>query len=124
MSFDWLEYLQLAEELLAKSTILPNDESKIRSAVSRAYYAAFNQAKLFLETKDRLTIPHYNVHQYVIYQLKNSSDTRRKKIGNRLFVLRDYRNQADYNQNIVFTINTCEESLTLARRIIQVLNTL
>ncbi len=124
MSFDWLEYFKLAEELLGKSSFLASDESKIRSAISRAYYAAFNQAKLFLETQDKLTIPNYNVHQYVIHQLQNSSDTTRRKIGNRLLVLRDYRNQADYNQNTVFTINNAEESLTLARRIIQVLKTL
>jgi uncharacterized protein (UPF0332 family) len=41
--FNWNEYLTLAQELSQRS-----DESARRSAVSRAYYAAFNRARLHL----------------------------------------------------------------------------
>lgn len=40
MPFDWAEYLRLAEELAQR----PDDEAAHRSAVSRAYYAAFCRA--------------------------------------------------------------------------------
>ena len=41
MSFDWKTYHQLAKKLLEE-----NNEAAYRSAVSRAYYAAFNVLRL------------------------------------------------------------------------------
>lgn len=40
MPFEWPEYLVLAKALLARDS-----EAEWRSAISRAYYAVFNQAK-------------------------------------------------------------------------------
>lgn len=40
MAFAWADYLRLAEELAQR----PDDEAAHRSAVSRAYYAAFGRA--------------------------------------------------------------------------------
>ena len=40
MTFAWADYLRLAEELAQR----PGDEAAHRSAVSRAYYAAFGRA--------------------------------------------------------------------------------
>jgi len=39
--FDWLEYLELAKQLSSDK----DKEAAMRSAISRAYYAAFNQVK-------------------------------------------------------------------------------
>jgi len=39
MSFDWINYLRLAEDLAARG-----DEASLRSAISRAYYFLFNVA--------------------------------------------------------------------------------
>lgn len=39
MRFDWSEYLNLAQELAAISGDSVNNEAKLRSAISRAYYA-------------------------------------------------------------------------------------
>jgi hypothetical protein len=39
MSFDWANYLRLAEDLAAKA-----DEASLRTAISRAYYSIFNVA--------------------------------------------------------------------------------
>jgi len=41
MSFEWKSYHQLAKKLLEE-----NNEAAYRSAVSRAYYAAFNVLRL------------------------------------------------------------------------------
>jgi len=60
----------------------------------------------------------------VINQFQNHPDPIRQKIGNRLQVLRGYRNQADYESSTSITANTCQESLTLARRIISSIDSL
>lgn len=117
MNFDWLDYLALPQNL-AGQTIVVSEQAKFRSAISRAYYAAFHQATQVLVEKDRLTIPLQNVHKFAIAQFQNHPDPIRQKIGDRLQVLRGYRNQADYESSTSITANTCQESLTLARRII------
>lgn len=123
MTFDWLDYLTLAQNL-AGQTVIVSEQAKFRSAISWAYYAAFHQAKQILEEKDRLTIPLQNVHKFVINQFQNHPDPIRQKIGNRLQVLRGYRNQADYESSTSITANTCQEALTLARRIISSIDSL
>ncbi len=44
MPFDWFEYLTLAEELALRM----KEEAAVRSAISRAYYAGFNLARIRL----------------------------------------------------------------------------
>ena len=41
MAFDWSDYLVLSDWLMGEG-IAPSDEAKYRSAISRAYYAAFH----------------------------------------------------------------------------------
>lgn len=120
MSFDWSEYLNLARELAQAMT----DEAKMRSAISRAYYAAFIKARNFLQEREGLTIASENSHQYLINQFKNSSDPARTKLGERLKRLRVYRNQADYDNSFPRLAEKVQESLTLARRIISSLDNL
>ena len=56
MSFDWIDYYTLADELSKKrndeSSV--NEEAACRSAVSRAYYAALHICKDFLVNKYNL----------------------------------------------------------------------
>ncbi|WP_013334752.1 HEPN domain-containing protein [Gloeothece verrucosa] len=118
MTFNWEDYLTLANKLSEETLTSAIQEAQFRSAISRAYYAAFNQAKTFLENTDKILIPRVNIHKYVINQFQNSPDRRRQKIGNRLLVLRTYRNQADYDSTITVRDETCQEALTLAKRII------
>lgn len=46
--FDWLRFLSLAERLATNA-----DEESLRSAISRAYYAAFHVAYVYVLTVDR-----------------------------------------------------------------------
>ncbi|ACK73741.1 conserved hypothetical protein (plasmid) [Gloeothece citriformis PCC 7424] len=124
MTFNWEDYLTLATELFGESSTSSIQEARFRSAISRAYYAAFNQARIFLESRDKVIIPSVNVHKYVISQFQTSLDNRRHKIGNCLLVLRVYRNQADYDPDIIIKNETCQEALVLARRIILSLDNL
>lgn len=45
-AFDWSQYLVLAKDLSTRS-----DEAALRSAISRAYYAAYHHAKTFCASK-------------------------------------------------------------------------
>lgn len=45
-AFDWSQYLVLAKELSTRT-----DEAALRSAISRAYYAAYHHAKSFCASK-------------------------------------------------------------------------
>lgn len=117
MTFDWSEYLQLARELAGKTTTSSSQEAKLRSAISRAYYAAFVKARNFL-LQDGLTIPRENAHQYVINQFRNSSEAVRRDLGEKLQILRNFRNKADYNDTYPKLTRTSQNALNLSRRII------
>ena len=121
MSFEWLDYLDLAKELYKSSTKSPS-ESKLRSAISRAYYAAFHTVKSYLEEKD----PHLLIsqdgkaHIEVINAFKYDSNPKRVQIGEGLNRLKVARTKADYQKKEVNAkqAESCiEEVGTLIRRL-------
>jgi len=57
MTFDWSEYLKLAQELAGQTVSPANEEAKLRSSVSRAYYAAFCKARNYLRDIEGCSIP-------------------------------------------------------------------
>lgn len=124
MTFNWSDYLSLARELLGKATTPFSQEAKQRSAISRAYYAAFIEARNFLRDQDGVIIPQESPHQYVIKQFKNSPDSARGRVGRKLQFLRYYRNQADYDDTVVELTKKSKDALTLARQIISGLSRL
>jgi len=54
MSFDWADYLTLAQELADQAASSQSTEAKLRSAISRAYYAAFCKESNHLRTNGQL----------------------------------------------------------------------
>jgi hypothetical protein len=50
MAFDWLLWLDLADELIAQR----NDEAHSRCAASRAYYVVFNLSRAWLLDANRI----------------------------------------------------------------------
>nr|QNO49446.1 hypothetical protein OCBBGKCP_00003 [Methanosarcinales archaeon ANME-2c ERB4] len=130
MTFDWSEYLKLAQELAGDDVSSPGEEAKLRSSVSRAYYAAFCKARNHLrdidEHKKILSEipPKVNVHIYVRNQFKNNTDESYKKIGGDLDRLRLFRNAADYDDFVSGLESTTVMSLKLTRSVISTLNTL
>src|SRR4051794_30970024 len=100
MSFDWGEYLSLAEALcgVAVSGPLISDEAQYRSSVSRAYYAAFILARNRLRDVDLVPIPRsVNAHVFVARAYEHHADPRRVQIGVRLRDLGADRNRCDYD---------------------------
>src|SRR5581483_2307897 len=98
MSFNWAHYLDVADELNTKTQPPVLVEARKRSAVSRAYYSLFCQARNFLRDSDGKTLPgDSTVHSFVQEQFKANADTRRREIGDSLDELRVYRNRVDYD---------------------------
>jgi len=100
MSFDWSQYLRLADELAGKGSTPPSQEAKLRSSVSRCYYAAYCTARNHLRDIDRIPIPPDDTHKFVREKFINSRDTPRKQIGVSLDRLRIARNRVDYDDVI------------------------
>src|SRR5688572_7204239 len=85
------EFLTLAIKLSSSS-----GEAERRSAVSRAYYGAFHQAKVLLEACE-ITIPNSeNIHSVIVRCLQHSGDMEIEVAGRKLDSLRSERNDADY----------------------------
>lgn len=100
MSFDWAEYLSLAENLCAVPISGPpiGREAQWRAGVSRAYYAAFILARNHLRDVDQIHFPpHVNMHQFIAAQYTNHPDPVRQSIGSALRRLRRARNECDYD---------------------------
>lgn len=125
MSFDWSEYLNLAREIIGQTTTPANQEARLRSAISRAYYAAFILARNHLRDKEGHSIPETaDVHRYVIVQFEQSSDPVRKAIGTKLKQLRRDRNQADYNDTVAGLFVMSQKAIRRSRQVISSLSNL
>lgn len=94
MSFQWSDYIDIARFLLANVGVI-NEEAAYRSAISRAYYAAFCHAKYF--AKDNFGFEpsdsaedHRDLKDH--FQRSGKNDVFRK-----LQRLRQWRNSSDYD---------------------------
>ena len=94
---------------LAKVLAAGNRPSEFRSAISRAYYAAFHVALEQLESMGFVVAHGPAAHAEVPRLLLNSSDTELVRIGGSLVDFRGARNKADYQLR-----NTRLESATVA----------
>ncbi|HID61452.1 MAG TPA: HEPN domain-containing protein [Anaerolineae bacterium] len=125
MSFDWSEYFALAQELVGQATSPSSQEARLRSAISRAYYAAFCKARNYLRDREGHSIPRGGqVHRYVRNQFKKSSDKVRKEVGENLNRLRKDRNKADYDDTVTRLPAITRKTLKLAGRVISRLDDL
>jgi uncharacterized protein (UPF0332 family) len=92
--FQWNNYLSIAKEMSKK-----DEEEFKRSAISRAYYSAFHEARSYLEGKGLSYKSRDNVHSYVWNSFaKFSGDAR--KISTKGDRLKYKRQQADYENEI------------------------
>ena len=103
MSFNWAEYLSVAEGLCGMLVSGPpaGAEAHQRAGVSRAYYAGYVSARNRLRDIDRISIPRMgNPHKFVVDQYVNDPDPLRAQIGIELDRLRRARNQCDYDDAV------------------------
>jgi uncharacterized protein (UPF0332 family) len=124
MSFDWSEYLTLAQEL-AGELVLSNEEAKSRSAISRAYFSAYCIARNFLRDKEGYRIPEdSDAHSLVRDLFVKSYVGHRRRIGQNLERLRLDRNKADYDDIFTGLPSSVTVALNLAKWVISTLSTL
>ncbi len=106
--FDWQEYYWLARDLLSLADSLPKGkrprkEAMLRSAISRAYYAAFHAARDYLKkvkeypTEQEIKASGKGTHQFIIdIFIANPAYPEWDEIGQRLNPLKSSRHRADY----------------------------
>ena len=124
MKFDWSGYLDLANELAIVSDrdSVKTIEAKLRSSISRAYYAAFCLARNYLrdyldDTRlSKARVDYVNEHQYVAEEFKNydSRNTNMIEIGKSLSRLRALRNKADYDDVFSYRIDKLQKEVTFS----------
>ncbi len=102
--FDWKEYHLLARDLLSQADNSPQKEAVLRSAVSRAYYAAFHAADAYLKsTKNYPSMQEDTTHsegshnRIINIFLTDTNHPAWEQIGKRLRRLKNFRHWADYN---------------------------
>ena len=109
--FDWTGFLDLAEELAFRG----NDEAAHRSAISRAYYAAFHSGRAYLEHHDIEISRSGGAHR----QIQRIFQTVDVAIRQDLLRLHEWRKEADYDDPCSFVIETqARESVTLASSLV------
>jgi uncharacterized protein (UPF0332 family) len=116
MSFDWLHYLDLAQDLYTQATSSPYQDANLRCAISRAYYATFHKARLRLYDKWGIS-----VLQDVTAHGEVRREFRRKKqwqIAATLDRMRIDRNKADYNDSVANLTFMAQENLKRANQVI------
>lgn len=91
--FDWTKYLSLAKDLSTSS-----EEAVLRSAISRAYYAAFNQAKDYCVSKGIYVARSTDSH-VVVWNAFLGLGRHLRGVQKNGDLLRAKRVLADYNAN-------------------------
>ncbi len=114
---DFRDYLTLAARLVAGTT-----EAEWRSAISRAYYAAFHIARELLSNLGFRVPQAERSHGYLWLRLANAGAADVRVAGNRLNALRRQRNRADYDSHPSLSQVTAANEVKNAEDIIQALD--
>lgn len=97
----------------------------MRTAINRAYYAAFINARNYLRDQEGLSIPTTgNAHSYVSQHFELSVDRVQRTLGENLVRLRIYRRQADYVDKFPRLSVITQTALKLSEETILILNSL
>ena len=113
MSFNWSEYIDLADKLIEDNP----REAEMRSATSRAYYGAFIQCRTY-KSQTKHT---HDIHKTIIEKFKTSDSPNETALGNHLGTLRFHRNNADYDGFYTPKLPETRNHINMARRIINLL---
>lgn len=111
MSFDWTTFLACAETLAQVQ-----DEAAKRSAISRAYYAAYNVVRVFLQVKPP---PGSDSHKLVWDAAMNDSRREVQSLGRKGERLKARRKNADYEGTFNDLNWNTNDTIEGARKIIQ-----
>lgn len=107
MSFNWEDYIDLADELAQKS-----EESCLRSSISRAYFGVFCIAR------NREFGKGFVRHKELIRKYRKSHNPTKKNISVLIDELRRTRNEADYEEDQQITKDDAERMLIVANEVL------
>jgi hypothetical protein len=127
MSFDWTEYLSLAQELHGTRIAGPpvSIAAQQRCCVSRAYYAAFILARNRLRDVDHVPVPRTGAaHTFVAQRYANDPDPVRAQIGIVLERLRSARNACDYDDVVFHLPRLSRRAISRAAQVVAYLGRL
>lgn len=115
--FDWTEFLNLARQIAGNMGLSVSQEARLRSAISRAYYAEYHRAS-------RLAFPDrgprgFGSHSEVRDFFLTSDDPTQRGLGVKLQRLHGNRRKADYQSTISGDLSRMtEDSLNDAEELI------
>src|SRR5689334_22275585 len=119
MPFDWQEYLSLAASIIAQMSTAYSREAAERSAVSRAYYAAFCHARNYAQQHLNYAPAHSGADHWRI------RDHFRRRgmpvIAARLDTMHGWRTQCDYDDSVANISIMAQSAISTARRVISAL---
>ena len=124
MTYDWAEFLTLAEGLFSAPHLPGPPEAALRTAASRAYYAAFHCA-LQLACCEGYQPDHSgDDHRRLPAHFRDArhADVTRRKIAKELDRLRDRRNAADYRDICIPPKSLAELAIGMAKSVLQNVN--
>ncbi len=107
--------------LLSSMTVPPQD-GRLRSAVSRYYYAAFLEARDQLKTKRTIEFKKHELHENVKRAFAWSDDKALKLVGRLLEDLKKLREKADYDITGTMDVTATNEAKRICTDIQQTLN--
>lgn len=118
MNFTWVHFLDLASELAVRG-----DEASQRSAISRAYYAAFHGARGYVRSKfpDVRLSRGGDEHFHVWDCLKKGSRRQEVAVGTYGKRLYDARRRADYDLEGLNFPRSTRDALSGAKSILNAL---
>jgi uncharacterized protein (UPF0332 family) len=112
-------FLDLADDLSTGSR-----EAEWRSAISRAYYAAFHKARRLLQHNGFVVPRAERAHAYLWMRLSNSNHPDVIDAGQALFDLRKARNEADYDVDAPIAPSDAIDHVRVATNLIRLLDDL
>lgn len=125
MSFLWADYLAVARHLTGYSDASGHAEACLRSAISRAYYAALNTARNLLRDQWGIEVPETaEIHSFIPQWFLGDDGMDQKEIGALLDRLRDRRRKADYDDEITKASSLARRSLADAQLVIDLISAL
>lgn len=117
MTFDWREYLKLAQYLQGDSEHSFTKEAASRCAVSRAYYAAFCFARNYARDKQAFVLT--GTAQDHALLRKHFQQRKMSEVANQLSELRQWRNFCDYDDTVKNLSMLLESSINEAEKLIK-----
>ena len=113
MPFDWTEYARLAGELRTRG-----DEASLRTAISRAYYSVYHQARDYLLAEGIQLSKYDSSHKVVWNGYTRIGGTSCRAVGLNGERLNDNRTRADYDDEVRNIESLVEETLSVAEKIL------